>query len=121
MNNDSDIAQLLYNTKTTNLKLCENLQKTFDLLRKDKQRDGLLLLDTCLGDISWLLDVFPVLNEIGVFGDALFETEEISEFLAESLEAVENSDMVLLADLIEYEIIPIVISWGDILEDVEFE
>lgn len=44
--------------------------------------------------------------------------EEIDGFLEEMLEAFENEDFILMSDLFEYEILPILNKWSEIVQSL---
>lgn len=63
--------------------------------------------------IQWLLEVFKLTKEIQ---KTPIQVTDITPLLQEMSEALENDDMVLLGDLLEYELLPLADQWEKQLE-----
>lgn len=114
---NTQIEELVESTAGYAGNLYNGLEQVVGNLRADRIREGLTSFSQAAEGLDWMLNSVALLNEAGgKYGG--FETEGMTNFLAEVLEAVENSDYVLLADLIEYEIMPIVDEWGKKLDGI---
>ncbi|MEF3696450.1 hypothetical protein [Desulfolutivibrio sp.] len=77
-------------------------------------RDLLDVIQDFMGMVGLLREKFGT-KEHPAFVSA---ADEISTLFSEMLEVVENEDWVLLADLLEYEFIPAVSRWKQVLTDI---
>lgn len=64
--------------------------------------------------IAWLIDIFRLTKDVQ---KTVIKTEGIVSLLEEMSGALENDDMILLSDLLEYELIPIVEEWDKQIEE----
>ena len=68
----------------------------------------LLIID----GLEWLLDVIRLTQDIR---KKPIDIESFRQILTEIVEALENSDTTLIADLLEYEVLEQVVSWQEII------
>lgn len=92
------------------------MEKTVEDLRGDRAREGLQSLANVIEGLEWLLQAVTALNNASA--TPIFADEALKGFLKEMVGASENMDYVLLADLIEYEILPIIDEWGNKLDAI---
>lgn len=99
-------------------------RRVADLFRQAEDAEALEtyqdLLDVTrdfLGMINLLREEFD-LKEQKVFNQAL---EELSDLVSEILEVQENEDWILLADLMEYEFLPVVDKWKKVVTQLQDE
>lgn len=95
--------------------------KVAELFRQAQDAEGLEVYRDLLDVIQDFMGMVGLLRE--KFGTAdhpafLAAADEISALFSEMLEVVENEDWVLLADLLEYEFIPAVSRWKQVLADL---
>lgn len=96
-------------------KLEPGLNTSIEFFREGEDAQALNILNNALEGISWLLDTFEVTKDI--------QSEKIEDYgikskLEEMEVALNDIDYIMLSDLIEYEIIPIVQKWRTQLGDV---
>lgn len=60
--------------------------------------------------LQWLLDAFRLTKEIQT---TEIDTQLVRPLIVEMCDAIENDDMILLGDLLEYELTPIVENWEE--------
>ena len=74
------------------------------LINEEKESEGLGMIPDVADGIAWVLDVARLTEDIigGIEG-----LSEINSFLSEIVEALENEDYILVSDLFNYEILPI--------------
>ena len=74
------------------------------LINEEKESEGLRIIPDVADGIAWILDVTRLTKDI------IGEVEGFSgidDFLSEIVEALENEDYILVSDLFNYEILPI--------------
>ncbi|WP_462325130.1 hypothetical protein [Desulfoplanes sp.] len=86
-----------------------------DLEALDTYQDLLEVARDFLGMVATLQDELG-LSSNQEMGDVL---QAFSELLSEMIEVQENEDWVLLADLLEYEFLPVVERWTPVIKDLE--
>lgn len=81
----------------------EHINKTVDLFYQQKQKTALTELNTVLVEITAAIDVLFEYKA----GHAEFSLDEvkITESLKEAMTALQDSDMVLLADILQYDFV----------------
>lgn len=72
----------------------------------------------------WLLDLVDFMAKHGVFNDAEmdlndFQISDFTSFLKEIMDAQEVKDYVLVADLLEYEIHPLIENWLELFKHIK--
>lgn len=78
-------------------------------IQKENKEGALELLPKATEGISWLVGAIAALKKHGLLES--INIEEINEHLKELESALKNRDFVLTADLLEYEIAPMLDSW----------
>jgi hypothetical protein len=115
MDNAKAINELVDTAASYAGNLFNGLERTVNSLREDKVRTGLALFADAIEGIDWLTQSLSIVSTSGY---DKFDIEPMKNYLSEMLEASENMDYVLLADLIEYEILPLIEDWGTRLDDI---
>ena len=83
--------------------------KAYRIGEINKASSDMILLSEGL---QWLNEVFILTKDFHKVDNV-----EIKEIYFEFVEAFENDDSVLLADLLEYELLPKILQWKDILNE----
>jgi len=96
-------------------------KKVAELFRQADDAEGLEVYRDLLDVIQDFMSMVALLREkFGTKDHPAFvaAADEISSLFSEMLEVVENEDWVLLSDLLEYEFIPAVSRWQQVLTDL---
>ena len=113
------LANNLANAKEYLEKLIPGFQKAADLFRMGNEQEAHKFYLQILDGIDWFSQV--VLNIVKsrgnqVEGQSLGDRQEkLTGLMAQMLEANQNQDWVLMADLLEYEMIPYYEDWQETL------
>jgi len=113
------LANNLANAKEYLEKLIPGFQKAADLFRMGNEQEAHKYYLQILDGIDWFSQV--VLNIVKsrgnqVEGQSLGDRQEkLTGLMAQMLEANQNQDWVMLADLLEYEMIPFYKDWQETL------
>ncbi|QLA16969.1 hypothetical protein [Desulfolutivibrio sulfoxidireducens] len=95
-----------------------------DLFRQAQDAEALEIYRDLLDVIQDFMGMIGLLRqEYGGKNQPAFvnASEEISTLFSEMLEVVENEDWILLSDLLEYEFIPAVSRWKQVVDDLRGE
>lgn len=96
-----------YLTRITNA--IPDIVKAYRTGELNKASNQMVLLSEGL---QWLNEVFNLTKELHKIDNV-----EVKEIYLEFLEAFENDDNVLLADLLEYELLPKIHQWKDCVDE----
>ena len=116
------LANNLANAKEYLEKLIPGFQKAADLFRMGNEQEAHKFYLQILDGIDWFSQV--VLNIVKsrgnqVEGQSLGDRQEkLTGLMAQMLEANQNQDWVLMADLLEYEMIPYYEDWQETLSHI---
>ena len=116
------LANNLANAKEYLEKLIPGFQKAADLFRMGNEQEAHKFYLKILDGIDWFSQV--VLNIVKsrgnqVEGQSLGDRQEkLTGLMAQMLEANQNQDWVLMADLLEYEMIPYYEDWQETLSHI---
>ena len=116
------LANNLANAKEYLEKLIPGFQKAADLFRMGNEQEAHKFYLQVLDGIDWFSQV--VLNIVKsrgnqVEGQSLGDRQEkLTGLMAQMLEANQNQDWVLMADLLEYEMIPYYEDWQEPLSHI---
>jgi hypothetical protein len=109
-------------------KLIPGFEQAADLFRTGNEQEANKYYLQILDGIDWFSQVVSVImqpdeNETGL-PDADDENlqvrqKKLTDLMSQMLEANENQDWVLLADILEYEMVPFYKDWGNILSKLE--
>lgn len=84
-------------------------------LQVNKNDEGIKLLGKIIDGLDWLLNALRLTKTVQ---KNIISTIEIEEQIRVLLDALENGDIILVSDLLQYEIKPILEKWKIMLEDV---
>lgn len=93
----------------------EGVKKTVQLFRQGDEKEGLNYIKDVLEGMQWIYDALRLTKDIHTH---TIECEQLYPFLEEMASALDNKDYVLLSDLLEYEIMPILYQWASTLEQM---
>ena len=113
MGNNIEFNELVESAASYAGNLYNGLEKIVNNLREDNVRTGLSMFADATEGIDWLIQAASIISNSDY---DKFDIEPMKGHFAEMNESAENMDYVLLTDLIEYEMLPIVEDWGDRLD-----
>lgn len=90
-----------------NPKLLTATDKMVKYFRVQQNDEALDLFISATDGFNWTLEVLSYTKHILEKQSFIVEVEKINEIFMEMTEALQNQDFVLLADLLEYEIYPL--------------
>jgi hypothetical protein len=99
-----DIYQEFYNY---NNKLIPALEQVIEHLQQQAEDQALSLFIDCLEGIQWSLDVMVLSRPYHKNISFDLDTQKVNDILVSLTESLENQDYVLMADILEYELIPL--------------
>ena len=89
--------EYLYNLK-------DGVKKVSQYIDEGREQEGINLIPLVADGLKWLIDAVQATTDVQ---KEKIETENMNEFLGEIVEALENEDYILVGDLFNYEIHPI--------------
>ncbi|TFE03941.1 hypothetical protein [Jeotgalibacillus salarius] len=98
-------------------RLIQASEKIGEYLQAGEQYRGMKLLPDLFEGIQWVTNAIKGIEKNHISLD--LNTEDINKYLIEIEQTLKNQDFVLLADLLEYEISPILESWLNKIESFE--
>lgn len=107
-------AELLYDAGKYCGELITAVNEAVGLFRNANEQEALQSMAEIIDAIQWMVEAITAVTDILVNP---IDVSSLNEFLNEMANAIENLDFVLLADLLEYEICPILSSWETILDN----
>jgi hypothetical protein len=117
------VVNNLINAKEYLEKLIPGLQNAADLFRMGNEQEANQYYLQILDGIDWFSQVIlTIVNaQVDIFKEQTLEERQkkLTDFMAQMLEANQNQDWVLMADLLEYEMIPFYKEWQEVLSQVE--
>jgi hypothetical protein len=117
------VANNLTNGKEYLEKLVPGFQKAADLFRMGNEQEANKYYLQLLEGIDWFSQILlTIVNaQVDIFKEQTLEERQkkLTEFIAQMLEANQNQDWVLMADLLEYEMIPFYKDWQEVLSQIE--
>ncbi len=92
--------------------------------REGAFNDASKQLSAIVDSFYWLLDLVDFMAKHGIFNDTDFKLNDFQisdfvSFLKEIMDAQESKDYVLVSDLLEYEIHPLVAKWLELLNQAK--
>ncbi|WP_209121464.1 hypothetical protein [Alkalihalobacillus sp. BA299] len=106
-----DIREIYTEYEMYNLKLIPAIEKIIDDFRKQRENEALKLLIEAIEGINWSIKVLYHTKDILKKYDVVFDENEINPILNEVTEAIKDEDYVLIADLLEYELLENFQTW----------
>ncbi|AEV70524.1 hypothetical protein [Acetivibrio clariflavus] len=86
----------------------EGINGDFQEGREDKATNSMIQL---IDGIQWLLQAIEGTRDIQ--GEVSIDISSMNPIFNQLIEALENTDYVLLGDLLEYEVTPVIKEWKD--------
>lgn len=90
-------------------RLTRAAEKMAETLQGGDHHDAMQQLPSFIEGIEWVVQALNGLLKNGYYIDV--ETSSLNGYLIETEQAIQNQDFILLADLLEYEITPILTEW----------
>ena len=116
------LANNLVNVKEYLEKLIPGFQKAADLFRMESEQEANKYYLQILDGVDWFSQVIvTIMQSWGekLEGQSLEERQKKqTEFMTQMLEANQNQDWVLMADILEYEMIPLYEDWKEVLAKI---
>lgn len=116
------LANNLKNAKEYLEKLIPGFQKAADLFRIENEQEANQYYLHILDGVDWFSQVvLTIMQSRGkeLEGESLEERQKkLTGLMAQMLEANQNQDWVLMADLLEYEMIPFYEEWKELLSRI---
>ena len=117
------LANNLTNAKEYLEKLISGFQKAADLFRMCNEQEANQYYLQVLDGIEWFSQVITLIfsTQENKFEEKSLEKrqKQLTDLMAQMLEANQNQDWVLMADLMEYEMIPFYKVWQEVLSKIE--
>ena len=83
--------------------------------REDK---ALTMSIDLIDGLKWLSEAFELTRPLQEFHGCIINTSELKDLLTPLVEAFENSDYVMLSDILEYELSPLVGDWDKTVKEL---
>lgn len=80
----------------------EGIQRVADLLYKQQNKNGMLEFNALLSKLSELV---ILISQMGENQEILFDSNQYLRTLTEAMKAMEEKDNVLLADILQYDLL----------------
>ena len=117
------LANNLTNAKDYLVKLIPGFQKAADLFRMGNEQEANQYYLQVLDGIEWFSQVVIIIVSTQKNKSEEKSLEErqkkLTDLMSQMLEANQNQDWVLMADLMEYEMIPFYKDWEELLSRIE--
>ena len=117
------LANNLTNAKDYLVKLISGFQKAADLFRMGNEQEANQYYLQVLDGIEWFSQVVIIIVSTQKNKSEEKSLEErqkkLTDLMSQMLEANQNQDWVLMADLMEYEMIPFYKDWEELLSRIE--
>lgn len=108
-----EALETLYDYLPRLIKGINDAVENFKMQREDK---GIGLLIKIIDGLQWCTEVVYKTEEVLTTYGIEIDKEAINSIYNEVIEALENEDYVLISDLLEYEIVPILKEWFEGLD-----
>ncbi|EDS76706.1 conserved hypothetical protein [Clostridium botulinum C str. Eklund] len=103
MSNEKIEILLTANQYLTNLE--GGIHQVVEAFQQEDENKGCSLIPLVADGIKWVVDVVNLTKDIQ---KEVIDISQIDEKLEEVVEAIENEDYILVGDLFEYEVLPII-------------
>ena len=117
------LANNLTNAKDYLVKLIPGFQKAADLFRMGNEQEANQYYLQVLDGIEWFSQVVIIIvsTQKNKYEEKSLEERQkkLTDLMSQMLEANQNQDWVLMADLMEYEMIPFYKDWKEVLSRIE--
>ncbi|MBH0164046.1 hypothetical protein IHV12_03920 [Fictibacillus sp. 7GRE50] len=78
-------------------------------IRSDNESQAMYHINQFIAAVEWLTQAINGIKSLGYIIN--IDTKEINQHLLETKEGLENNDLVLIADMFEYELYPMLEGW----------
>jgi len=112
MNLDNQKRELLISLQEYLVRFMGGLKEIVLLFQQGEEQKSLEQMLDIIEGLAWISEAISLTQELYV---TKLDIGRINEFLNQLNFALENSDTVQIADIIEYEIIPIVTEWNEVI------
>lgn len=89
--------------KDTILSTMEELKQNLELFYQQKNQEALEQFDSILGKLASTVDMLFAYRES--HADFSFDEEKVKSSLVEAMEAMQDKDLILVADIMQYDFI----------------
>jgi hypothetical protein len=117
------VSNNLTNAKQYLEKLISGFQKAADLFSMGNEQEANQYYLQILDGIDWFSQVIlTIVNaQVDIFKEQTLEERQkkLTDLMVQMLEANKNQDWVLMADLLEYEMIPFYKDWQEVLSQIK--
>lgn len=96
------------------VKLETGIVESVRLLKSGEEGQAIKMIHNIIDGIEWISDVMRL--TIGVHNQQI-NLDEVNGQLLEIVEGFNNEDYILVGDLFEYEILPIIVKWKAIIKN----
>lgn len=103
MNNEKIEVLQTANEYLNNLK--NGILRLVELMQQEKDQEANLLIPQISDGIDWILKAVELTRDVQ---KEYIKSDDINEYLEAILEAMENEDIILVGDLFNYEVLPII-------------
>jgi hypothetical protein len=87
----------------------------------DNEQDGIKVFGPFTEGIQWILEALSLTKDLQQESGMDIDITDINNTLKEMLEGWENGDYILISDLLEYEIYPLLKKWYEELQKLPTE
>ncbi len=98
-------------------KLISGIESAVDSLRSQEIRKALEIFPLIMEGLDWVIKAFYNISEY--IDNSVLDKSRLVDLTKELLEALENEDYVLLADMFEYEVLEILTTMKDYTETLD--
>lgn len=112
MNLDNQKRELLISLQEYLIRFMGGLNEIVLLFQQGEEQKSLEQMLDVIEGLAWISEAISLTQELY---STKLDIGKINEFLIQLNEALENNDTVQIADIIEYEIIPIVAEWNEVI------
>lgn len=100
--------ETIFSLKDYLYKLENGINNCINFLRESNETEGLKYMSYIIEGLNWCIEVINLTADSNLNN---IELEGIEELLQEIIDAMENKDYMLLADIFEYEVNPLIKKW----------
>lgn len=103
--NDTELQELLSSFQEYVGKLIDGIEKCIEYFRSQQEHLALPLFADIIEGLQWTIEVAFGTKEVLKQYEIEIDETQINQVFKELLEAVQNQDYVLTADILEYEVL----------------
>ena len=85
-------------------KLKDGINKIVTLIQEGKEHQAIQIIPSAAEGIGWVIQAINLTKDVQ---KEIIDIDDINDFISEIVDAFENEDYILVGDLFEYEILPI--------------